>query len=103
MERLRAPGRHDGAVSRSIRVAHVVGSVGATGVESYLLTLLTSFDRRDVEPVLFAPSPGPLVDRLRARGVTVELGAPRRKLAFAEGRALAESWRGRFDLVHAHG
>ena len=86
-----------------IRVAHVVATAGRTGVEAHLLTLLPSFDRTVVSPVLFAPGPGPLVDEMAARGVPVESGAPTRKLAFGEARALAERWRGRFDVVHAHG
>jgi glycosyltransferase involved in cell wall biosynthesis len=86
-----------------IRVAHVVSTAGRTGVEAHLLTLLPSFDRECVAPVLFAPGPGPLVDELTARGVDVEWGAPTRKLAFDQARLLAESWRGRFDVVHAHG
>jgi len=56
-----------------------------------------------VAPVLVAPGPGPLVDEMTARGVDVEFGAPTRKLAFDQARLLAESWRGRFDVVHAHG
>jgi glycosyltransferase involved in cell wall biosynthesis len=70
-----------------IRVAHVV----------------PSFDRARVAPVLFGPGPGPLVDELAARGVDVVRGAPTRKLAFDQERMLAERWRGRFDVVHAHG
>jgi len=72
-------------------------------VEAHLLTLLPSFDRACVAPVLFAPGAGPLVDEMTARGVDVEFGAPTRKLAFGQARALAERWRGRFDIVHAHG
>jgi glycosyltransferase involved in cell wall biosynthesis len=86
-----------------IRVAHVVSTAGRTGVEAHLLTLLPSFDRARVAPVLFGPGPGPLVDEMTARGVEVEFGAPTRKLAFDQARALAERWRGRFDIVHAHG
>jgi glycosyltransferase involved in cell wall biosynthesis len=90
-------------VPAPIRVAHVVATAGRTGVEAHLLALLPSFDRAFVAPVLFAPGPGPLVDEMAARGVDVVLGAPTRKLAFGQARALAESWRGQFDVVHAHG
>jgi glycosyltransferase involved in cell wall biosynthesis len=90
-------------MTRPLHVAHVVATVGATGVEAYLYTLLTSFDRSEVEVVLFAPGPGLLVDRLKARGVAVEFGAPRSKWAFGEARALGDRWRGRFDIVHGHG
>jgi glycosyltransferase involved in cell wall biosynthesis len=86
-----------------IRVAHVVSTAGRTGVEAHLLALLPSFDRASVSPVLFAAGPGPMVDDLTARGVDVEYGAPTRKLAFDQVRSLAERWRGRFDVVHAHG
>ena len=86
-----------------IRVAHVVSTAGRTGVEAHLLALLPSFDRARVAPVLFAPGPGPLVDEMAARGVDVVCAAPTRKLAFDQARKLAESWRGRFDVVHAHG
>ena len=86
-----------------IRVAHVVSTAGRTGVEAHLLALLPSFDRARVAPVLFAPAQGPFVDEAAARGVDVRRGAPTRKLAFGQAHALAESWRGRFDVVHAHG
>jgi glycosyltransferase involved in cell wall biosynthesis len=90
-------------MSAPLRVAHVVATAGATGVESYLIALLPSFDPDRVRPTLFAPGDGPLVDRLRARGIEVEFGAPTRKFAFAETAALARRWSGNFDLVHAHG
>lgn len=90
-------------MSRPLRVAHVVATSGATGVEAHLIALLAAFDRREVEPTLFAPGPGPLVDRLRTRGVAVEFGAPTRKLAFAEADRLADRWKEAFDVVHAHG
>ncbi len=86
-----------------IRAAHVVATTGTTGVEAYLLALLPSFDRGRVDPVLFVPGPGILVDRLRERGVQVESGAPTRKLAFREEHAFACRLAGSFDIVHAHG
>ena len=48
------------------RVAHLVGTAGASGVESYLLALLPSFDPAAVRPALILPRPGVLVDRVRA-------------------------------------
>jgi len=90
-------------MSSPIRVAHVVGTSGATGVESHVLALLPSFDPAEVAATLFVPGPGVLVDRLRERGVAVEVGAPTRKLAFGEAQRLAKRWRGAFDVVHAHG
>ncbi|NOT34529.1 MAG: glycosyltransferase family 4 protein [Candidatus Eisenbacteria bacterium] len=86
-----------------MRVAHLVATAGATGVESYLLTLLGAFDPARVEATLFVPGEGPLVERARAKGIRVELGAPSRKLDFGAARRLAERWRGRFDVIHAHG
>jgi glycosyltransferase involved in cell wall biosynthesis len=86
-----------------LRVAHVVATAGTTGVESHLLTLLPSFDRSEVEPVLFVPGEGPLVDRMRACNVSVEFGAPTRKLAFRDSGRLARRLAGQFDIVHAHG
>src|SRR5215471_11159635 len=86
-----------------IRVAHVIATAGRTGAEAHLLALLPSFDPAFVAPVLIAPGPGPLVDEMNARGVEVVYGAPTKKLAFGQTRMLAESWRGRFDIVHAHG
>ena len=86
-----------------MRVAHVVGTAGSTGVESHLLALLPSFDPAEVAVTLFVPGPGLLVDRLRERGVAVEFGAPTRKLALFEANRLAGRWRGAFDVVHSHG
>jgi len=90
-------------VSAPLRVAHVVATVGATGVEAFLLALLPSLAAEQVAPTLFVPGEGPLTDRLRARGVPVEPGAPVRKLDFGADARLAARWRGRFELVHAHG
>lgn len=90
-------------MTRPFRVAHIVASVGATGVESHLIVLLSALDRSQVEPTLFVPCPGPLVDRLRACRVAIEFGAPMRKFAFAETAELALRWAGSFDIVHAHG
>ena len=86
-----------------LRVAHVVATVGATGVEAHLITLLSSFDRSEVEPVLFVPGPGILVDRARSRGISIEFGAPVRKLDLKAVRTLSSRWAGDFDVVHAHG
>jgi glycosyltransferase involved in cell wall biosynthesis len=86
-----------------LRVAHVVSSSEATGVESHLLTLLPSFARDEVAPVLFVARPGPLVERMASLGIPVERGAPARKLDLGSPLALARRWRGGFDLVHAHG
>lgn len=90
-------------MSSALRVAHVVATAGRSGVESHLTALLPAFDRHEVEPTLFVPGPGPLVDTLQARGVRVETGAPVRKLAWREARALAERLRGACDVLHAHG
>jgi glycosyltransferase involved in cell wall biosynthesis len=72
-------------------------------VESYLLALLPSFDPAQVNSTLFIPENGVLAERMRARGITVELGAPTRKLAFNTVAALARRWSGQFEIVHAHG
>ena len=88
---------------RPLRVAHVVATTGRSGVESHLTALLPGFDRGDIESLLFVPAPGPLVDALAARGYTTEIGAPVRKLAWADAHALAARLRGKFDVLHAHG
>jgi hypothetical protein len=84
-------------------VAHVVATAGRSGVERHLEALLPAFDRAEVEPRLFVPGPGPLVDALAARGVRAEPGAPTHKLAWGEARALARRLRGACDVLHAHG
>jgi len=90
-------------MSAPVRAAHVVATVGATGVEAFLLTLLPALAGEDVAATLFVPGEGPLTGKLRARGVAVELGAPSRKLDLGAVSRLAALWRGRFDVVHAHG
>ena len=86
-----------------VRVAHVVATAGCSGVESHLAALLPAFDSSEVEARLFVPGPGPLVDALDARGFRTETGAPSRKLAWADARALADRLRGACDVLHAHG
>lgn len=86
-----------------IRVAHVVATTGTTGVERHLEVLLGALDRRRVVPVLFAPGPGPLVDRVRALGLAIEFVAPTRKLAWSDASRLQRHLLDRFDVVHAHG
>jgi len=88
---------------RLLRVAHIVATSGRSGVESHLLALLPAFDPTEVRASLFVPGPGPLVGDLAARGIRVETGAPTRKLAWGEMRALAARLRGTCDVVHAHG
>ena len=88
---------------RPIRVAHLVATAGRSGVESHLEALLPAFDPREVETRLLVPGPGPLVDTLTRLGVRVEPGAPTRKLAWGEARALGARLRGTCDIVHAHG
>lgn len=86
-----------------LRAAHVVATVGATGVEAFLLTLLPALAHEDVAATLFVPGEGPLTEKLRARHVAIEHGAPSRKLDLGAASRLASLWRGRFDVVHAHG
>ncbi len=90
-------------MSEGVRVAHVVATVGATGVEAFLLTLLPSLRAEGVTTTLFVPGEGPLTTKLRARGIGIEHGAPVRKLDLGAAARLAAAWRGRFDAVHAHG
>jgi glycosyltransferase involved in cell wall biosynthesis len=90
-------------MSVPLRVACVVATTGATGVERHLESLLGAFDRSSVSPVLIAPGPGPLVDRVRAMDIPVVFGAPTRKLAFRAVGDLRGQLEDRFDLVHAHG
>jgi len=91
-------------VSRdALRVAHVVATAGRSGVESHLLALLPAFDSLEVQARLFVPRPGPLVDALALRGVRAETGAPSRKLAWGDARALASRLEGKVDVLHAHG
>lgn len=86
-----------------LRVAHVVATAGRSGVESHLTALLPAFDAGDVQARLFVPGPGPLVEALAARGFHTEVGAPSRKLAWGQARALAARLRGACDVLHAHG
>jgi glycosyltransferase involved in cell wall biosynthesis len=86
-----------------LRVAHVVATVGRSGVESHLLALLPAFDRTQVEARLFVPRPGPLVDALASYRFWTEPGAPTSKFAWREARALAAQLRGKCDVLHAHG
>ncbi len=86
-----------------LRVAHVVATAGRSGVESHLTALIPAFDPGEVQARLFVPGPGPLVETLARHGVTAESGAPTRKLAWADARALADRLRGQCDVLHAHG
>lgn len=89
--------------ARPLRVAHLVATTGRSGVERHLEALLPAFDPHEVAARLFVPGPGPLVDALAARGLACEPGAPTRKFAWGEARALGARLRGQVDVVHAHG
>lgn len=88
---------------KALRVTHVVASAARSGVESHLAALLPSFYASEVQARLFVPGPGPLVEALAVHGFTAEYGAPTRKLAWVEARALADRLRGNCDVLHAHG
>lgn len=89
--------------ARPLRVAHLVATTGRSGVERHLEALIPAFDPHEVVARLFVPGPGPLVEALEKRGVRCETGAPTRKLAWGQARALGARLRGQVDVVHAHG
>lgn len=78
------------------------GKIG--GGESYLLSLVENLDRSRFEPVVLSFTDGPMVDRLRAQGITTHVIHTERPFDWRVWKKVAALVREEdIDLVHAHG
>ena len=86
----------------ALRVAHVVATVGRTGVESHLQVLFESLREQRVVPVLIAPASGPLTDWMELRGFEVRRTAPAGRSGFLQIPTLIRALKD-VEIVHSHG
>lgn len=78
------------------------GKIG--GGESYLLGLVEHLDRSRFEPVVLSFTDGPMVERLRAQGITTHVIHTERPFDWRVWRKVRDLIRDeRIDIVHAHG
>ncbi|WBA43069.1 glycosyltransferase family 4 protein [Hymenobacter canadensis] len=78
------------------------GQIG--GGETHVLDLVAHLDTRRFEPVVLSFTPGPMVEQLRARGITTHVIHTERPFDAPNwGRVEQLLRQERIDLVHAHG
>ena len=89
---------------RKIRVLEGIRQGKIGGGESYLLGLVEHLDRSKFEPVVLSFTEGPMVDRLRAQGITTHVIHTERPFDWRVWKRVMKLMREeRIDLVHAHG
>lgn len=91
-------------MDRKIRVLEGIRQGKIGGGESYMLGLVERLDRSKFEPVVLSFTDGPMVERLRALGVTVHVIHTERPFDWRVWKKVMKLMRDeRIDIVHAHG
>jgi len=89
---------------RKIRVLEGIRQGKIGGGESYLLGLVEHLDRSRFEPVVLSFTEGPMVERLRAQGITTHVIHTERPFDWRVWKRVMKLMQEeRIDLVHAHG
>ena len=89
---------------KKIRVLEGIRQGKIGGGESYLLGLVENMDRSKFEPVVLSFTDGPMVERLRSRGITVHVIHTERPFDVRVWRKVKDLIRQEnIDIVHAHG
>lgn len=89
---------------RKIRILEGIRQGKIGGGESYLLGLVEHLDRSRFEPVVLSFTDGPMVERLRAQGITTHVIHTERPFDWRVWRKVRDLIRDeRIDIVHAHG
>ena len=89
---------------KKIRVLEGIRQGKIGGGESYLLGLVENMDREHFEPVVLSFTDGPMVDRLRARGIEVHVLYTEKAFDIRIWKKVKNLIAGLdIDIVHAHG
>lgn len=91
--------------SRPLRILHVVGGMNRGGVETWLMHILRSVDRRDcsMDFLVHTDRPCAYDDEIRELGATVDhCERPDRPWAYTRNFRRIIRERGPFDVVHSH-
>ncbi|QNE38268.1 glycosyltransferase family 4 protein [Hymenobacter sp. NBH84] len=89
---------------RKIRVLESIRQGAIGGGETHVLDVVRLLDKNRYEPIVLSFTPGPMVDRLRAMGITthvIETEKPFNFLKWQQVKQLLKQER--IDIVHAHG
>ncbi|HEY6902635.1 MAG TPA: glycosyltransferase family 4 protein [Puia sp.] len=91
-------------MNRKIRVLECIRQGQIGGGESHLLSLVENLDRSRFEPVVLSFTDGPMVERLRAMGVTTHVLYTERPFDVTKWSKVKDLMKKEaVDLVHAHG
>jgi glycosyltransferase involved in cell wall biosynthesis len=91
-------------MDRKIRVLEGIRQGKIGGGESYLLGLVEQLDRSRFEPVVLSFTDGPMVERLRAQGITTHVIHTERPFDWRVWKRVMKLMKDeKIDLVHAHG
>ena len=89
---------------KKIRVLEGIRQGKIGGGESYLLGLVENLDRSRFEPVVLSFTDGPMVERLRAQGISTHVIHSERPFDWRVWKKVKDLVREQeVDLVHAHG
>jgi glycosyltransferase involved in cell wall biosynthesis len=89
---------------KKIRVLEGIRQGKIGGGESYLLSLVENLDRDRFEPVVLSFTDGPMVERLRAQGISTHVIHTERPFDWRVWKKVAALIREEdIDLIHAHG
>jgi glycosyltransferase involved in cell wall biosynthesis len=89
---------------RKIRILEGIRQGKIGGGESYLLSLVENLDREIFEPVVLSFTDGPMVDRLRSKGISTHVIPTEKPFDLRVwGKVKKLMAEERIDIVHAHG
>ncbi|MBD2756218.1 glycosyltransferase family 4 protein [Spirosoma validum] len=91
-------------MSGKIRVLQAIRQGKIGGGESHVLNLVNFLDKEQFEPIVLSFTPGPMVDKLRASGITTHVipgKSPINVQMWRQVKSLLEEEQ--IDLIHVHG
>src|SRR3954471_21303751 len=92
------------AEQKKIRVLQGIRQGKIGGGESYLLSLVENIDRDLIEPVVLSFTDGPMIDRLRANGISTHVIHTEKPFDIRVWKKVKDLIREeKIDVVHAHG
>ena len=92
------------ATRQKIRVLETIRQGAIGGGETHVLEVVRLLDKDQYEPIVLSFTPGPMVDRLRAMGITTHVIETEKPFNFLKWRQVKQLLQHeRIDIVHAHG